>query len=491
MKRPQDAHEDTPLLADRGDDAPQESSKPPPTPLPWRQLSIVLLLQVVEPLTAQVIVPFLPQMILDIGVTHGDESQVGYYVGLVHTLFYVAQTCTVFYWSHVSDQIGRKPVVLIGLAGLAVSMYCFGLSRTFWGIILSRCLRGVLNGNSVLIKSMVAEISDSTNIARAYSFIPITWFLGASIGPLIGGLLEHPAEKFPAVFGGSTFLKEYPYFLPCFISAIIAAVCWLIFAVFFKETANVQMSPKEYFIRRWRRSQSSLTDSPAATENGVVIDDRETPLSFRELLIAPVLVATGSYASFTILDISFRTVLPVYLATPLEMGGLGLDPPAIGTILATMEVAGGVLQLLLFAPLHSCLGGKAIFLTTMSLFFPIAALFPITNRMAQEHGLNGFVWFLVGLQIFLFACASLAICVTYIYINAAAPNRASVGATIGLAQLLVSIMSAVGPSAINSAFALGIQKHVMGGYFAYWVMAGMATVAVAIGVALPKGASDA
>ena len=177
------------------------------------------------------------------------------------------------------------------------------------------------------------------------------------------------------------------------------------------------MSPKEYFIRRWRRSQSSLTDSPAATENGVVIDDRETPLSFRELLIAPVLVATGSYASFTILDISFRTVLPVYLATPLEMGGLGLDPPAIGTILATMEVAGGVLQLLLFAPLHRRLGGKAIFLTTMSLFFPIAALFPITNRMAQEHGLNGFVWFLVGLQIFLFACASLAICKPFLTIS--------------------------------------------------------------------------
>jgi len=62
MRRSQDAHEDTPLLADC-DDAPQESeSKPRPTPLPWRQLSIVLLLQLVEPLTAQVIVPFLPQV---------------------------------------------------------------------------------------------------------------------------------------------------------------------------------------------------------------------------------------------------------------------------------------------------------------------------------------------------------------------------------------------------------------------------------------------
>jgi len=172
------------------------------------------------------------------------------------------------------------------------------------------------------------------------------------------------------------------------------------------QTTNPQMSPKEYLLGRGRRSQSG---SPAATENGVVIDDRETPLSFRELLIAPVLVATGSYASFTILDISFRTVLPVYLATPLKMGGLGLDPPAIGTILATMEVTGGVLQLLFFPPLHHRLGGKTIFLTTISLFFPIAALFPITNSVGQAHGLSNVVWFLVGLQIFLFACASLAI----------------------------------------------------------------------------------
>ena len=80
---------------------------------------------------------------------------------------------------------------------------------------------------------------------------------------------------------------------------------------------------------------------------------------------------------------------------------------------------------------------------------------------------------------------------TYIYINASAPNRASVGATIGLSQLLVSIMSAVGPSAINSAFALGIQKQVMGGYFAYWLMVGMASISLAIGVALPKKATNA
>lgn len=46
-------------------------------------------------------------------------------------------------WSRLSDRIGRKPVILVGLAGLCVSMFCFGLSTTFWGLVL-RCVIFVL-----------------------------------------------------------------------------------------------------------------------------------------------------------------------------------------------------------------------------------------------------------------------------------------------------------------------------------------------------------
>ena len=84
------------------------------------------------------------------------------------------------------------------------------------------------------------------------------------------------------------------------------------------------MSPTKYLLGRWRKPQAENKNSPAAIEDSPV-DPHEIPLSFRELLIAPVLLACRSYASFTILDISFRTVLPVYLATPINMGGLGLD----------------------------------------------------------------------------------------------------------------------------------------------------------------------
>ena len=84
--------EESPLLR-------SQQAKVKRTPLPWFQLCIVLVLQLAEPLTSQVIYPFTPQvrrlrilspyisypyqLMRDIGITHGDETKVGYYVGLM------------------------------------------------------------------------------------------------------------------------------------------------------------------------------------------------------------------------------------------------------------------------------------------------------------------------------------------------------------------------------------------------------------------------
>ena len=52
------------------------------------------------------------------------------------SLFFVTQAMTVLQWSRASDHIGRKPVLLLGIFGLSISMFCFGLSRTFAGLVL-------------------------------------------------------------------------------------------------------------------------------------------------------------------------------------------------------------------------------------------------------------------------------------------------------------------------------------------------------------------
>ena len=94
MTRSGHVDEETPLLAGNGQNQA--------TPLPWFQFTVVLLLQLTEPWTSNVIYPFAPEVYLlifylggrlidfgnlklirGIGITHGNESKVGYYVGLM------------------------------------------------------------------------------------------------------------------------------------------------------------------------------------------------------------------------------------------------------------------------------------------------------------------------------------------------------------------------------------------------------------------------
>ncbi|KAJ7650801.1 MFS general substrate transporter [Roridomyces roridus] len=162
------AVEDTPLLSHR-----------PRTPLPKLQFSLILLAQVSEPLTSMSIFPYVNQLVSELDITGGDEKKVGYYAGL-ESLFFLTETMTVLQWSRASDYVGRKPILLIGLFGTALSILSFGLSRTFWMLVLSRCLCGLLCGNMGVMKSTMADLTDRTNRAQGFALVPITWALGTN-----------------------------------------------------------------------------------------------------------------------------------------------------------------------------------------------------------------------------------------------------------------------------------------------------------------------
>jgi MFS family permease len=140
---------------------------------------------------------------------------------LQESLFFATEALTVFQWSRASDRIGRKPVLLVGLLGTFLSMQFFGLSRTFWTLVIrysyrplhvitnvkliihgnfSRCLCGLLNGNIGynfslagvyftliffligVMKSSMGELTDTTNRAETFALMPVVWALGASMG---------------------------------------------------------------------------------------------------------------------------------------------------------------------------------------------------------------------------------------------------------------------------------------------------------------------
>lgn len=482
----QQLDEETPLL-------PPLQQKKARTPLPWRQFSIILFLQLAEPFTSQVIAPFAPQLIRDIGITNGDETSVGYYVGLMYSLFFATQALTVLHWSRISDHIGRKPVILTGLFGLSISMYCFGLSTTFSGLVLSRALNGALNGSVGVIKSMMVDITDSTNLAQAYAYMPLAWSTGGTIGPLVGGLLSRPVEQFPNIFGHSQFLKTYPYFLACAVPATFSALAWVVTFLFLRETVSTRVTLM-CFVRGKYHEDTTLghatptgptdsldTEDAARCAN---IDDSK-PLPLRPLLIPRVIIAAGNYAALSLLDIAFRDVQPLFFATPLEFGGLGLDPPRIGNILAIYGVINGLFQILFFADLHDQFGSKIIYSAAMAAGIPMVITFPILNAVARVQGLSIMVWTIVGLQLALSMILNLAYSCIFIYIAAASPNQASFGATTGIAQLGVSIVRAIGPASATSAFSLSI-KNPHHAWLIYYYMIALVCIGIFASLFLPR-----
>lgn len=52
------------------------------------------------------------------------------------SVFFLTEAMFVLQWARISDYIGRKPVLLTGMAGLCMSMICFGLSKTFLHLVL-------------------------------------------------------------------------------------------------------------------------------------------------------------------------------------------------------------------------------------------------------------------------------------------------------------------------------------------------------------------
>lgn len=89
------------------------------------------------------IFPYIYYMVEDFGVP---ENDISFYAGMVTSAFTFAEFSTGMLWGRLSDKIGRKPVLLTGLAGTALSVLAFGFAPNIWVALVARALGGLLNG---------------------------------------------------------------------------------------------------------------------------------------------------------------------------------------------------------------------------------------------------------------------------------------------------------------------------------------------------------
>jgi hypothetical protein len=99
----------------------------------------------------------------------GDETDASFYAGLLVSAYAVAEALTAMGWGALSDRYGRKPIVLIGLGGVAISSLVFGLAKSYWVALLARFIGGALNGNVAVMQTMVAEMVKKPEHERKFA----------------------------------------------------------------------------------------------------------------------------------------------------------------------------------------------------------------------------------------------------------------------------------------------------------------------------------
>jgi DHA1 family multidrug resistance protein-like MFS transporter len=148
-----------------------------------RNMIILFVTLVVMMIGFGIIIPILPFYIESMGVS-------GRELGLLMASFSLMQLIFSPIWGSLSDRIGRKPVLMIGVLGNGLAMLWMGLSGSYWMLLTARVVAGVLS--SATLPTAMAYISDSTseeNRGGGMGALAAAMGVGMILGPGIGGWL--------------------------------------------------------------------------------------------------------------------------------------------------------------------------------------------------------------------------------------------------------------------------------------------------------------
>lgn len=113
-------------------------------------------------------------------------------VGLLMASYSLGQFVAAPLWGRLSDRIGRRPVLLVSLAGAALAYLWLGFADTLWMLFAARIVGGLMAGNLSAAFAYVADVTTKENRAKGMGMIGAAFGIGFVLGPAIGGILAGP-----------------------------------------------------------------------------------------------------------------------------------------------------------------------------------------------------------------------------------------------------------------------------------------------------------
>ncbi|MDC5061628.1 TCR/Tet family MFS transporter [Acinetobacter baumannii] len=189
-----------------------------------RSLFIIFATIALDAIGIGLIFPILPLLLQD--MTH--STHIAIYMGILASLYAAMQFIFSPLLGALSDKWGRRPVLLISLAGSAVNYLFLTFSHSLILLLVGRIIAGITSANMAVASTYIVDVSQENNRAKYFGLINAMFGAGFIIGPVLGG-----------------FLSEYGLRLPFLVAAILTGLN-LLFAYFIlPETRRVTSEGKQ------------------------------------------------------------------------------------------------------------------------------------------------------------------------------------------------------------------------------------------------------
>ncbi|KAK6828033.1 hypothetical protein PG990_009662 [Apiospora arundinis] len=497
-------------------------------PFPRKQMLVLAICRICEPIAFMGIFPYVYYMVKDFHITD-DHNKISFYAGLVTSAFTFAEFSTGFLWGRLSDRVGRKPVLLTGLIGTAISVLIFGFAQNLWVALAARAIGGLLNGNMGVLQSTVTElVTAKEHRPRAFTMMPIVWCIGSIIGPMIGGALAKPCETYPNLFSRGSIWDAYPYLLPNLFSAFVVLVGVVTGFLFLEETHYEKkrqqdrgvelgnwltakasglwswkngseqdskfasaseyqplLAPEEQ-LPGYRTTENSPANSPRINTVQPIVEQPES-LSLDEMNTAsatsskkftrPVILNVAAFGILAFHTMTFDSLLPTFLATeapnppkPMALpfkfvGGFGFSTAETGVLMSGQGIYSMMINAFLVPFAIGRLGHLRVFQLVAVAYFALYLVTPYLVLLPDNLRMVGICFIIVWKSTF----SSLAYPSNAMLTADAAPSQRALGTINGVAASTASLCRALAPAVSGMLYAFGLDTGYSG--LAWWFSA--------------------
>jgi DHA1 family tetracycline resistance protein-like MFS transporter len=274
----------------------------------YRELTPLWISVFVDILGFSIILPFLPFFIAEfnaspllIGFLLSSNAIFGFFFGPL--------------LSRLSDSYGRKPLMLISLAGTFVGFTVLTFSKNIIVLLISRIIDGIFSGQFPIAKAVIGDVVSPEERPKQMTNIGITFGLAFLIGPAIGG-----------------FLSSFGFIGPGILATILTGFCFVYTLIFLKESL-----PRKVGYNEW---QVSLPEtSELGTKSQSIWKNNKT------------LVLVMQYSFIAITAGILQTTFSLFAGVQL-----GLEPLVVGILLTLLGVYQIFFRVLIFNRLRNSIG---------------------------------------------------------------------------------------------------------------------------------------